>query len=614
MLHYACITVALLLQSAPQGDAALALDALGPIARVRADALLQSLPLLAQKQHRLDLPPSLQALFASPMDAEAIIGRLSVEETALRARPFTAIAKSASSAFGMTLEDTEPHGTFKVEHPTACVWLMDFLLNGARPLVEGATDKATLGESFGADIARVLHDRVQAIRIAPEDSRARELATKGFASVARAKLLAAIEHLQVDLAITAGIPAMEGDPLPDELSSAVSGTIVSCEKIPDLGWIIIGGEGPNEYDLGVIAAVFDFGGDDKYHWRHTAFEHRGVVDLAGNDVHDGGVFGPASGIAAIAFIDDHAGDDVYNGPLGGVAAGICGVGLIVDRAGNDVYRGTEWCVAVGVAGVGAIVDLAGDDRYQCGVFGVALGGPLGAGIVLEAQGNDLYRVEGNSPSVYGLTTCDVSWGIGMGFGFRRDVAGGTGFIDDFSGNDHSESGEFSQACGYYFGIGAIRDRAGDDVRKSDRYGIAAAAHQAGGVLLEEGGNDSYTSTTAANCGGAWDESVAVLIEARGDDSYHCDVLAIGAAAQQAFGLFVDRAGRDRYRFGVQCVGTGGTNEYHVKDAGLGSISLFLDLGGASDFYIGDASDNMQRVTGESPTELMHHLEGVAIDR
>ncbi len=601
-------------QTPPQNEDAALLEALGPQARLRADALLKSLPALEQKHKRLDLPPSLHALFANPFDAAAIVHRLSPDATELATHPFTALAKSAAASFDMKLEETESHGTFKVEHPQSCIWLMDFLLNGARSIVEGAVQPSALGESFGGDVAQLLHARVADIRIAAEDTRAREIATTGFSGVDRAKLLAAVEHLEVELAITAGIPAMEGEPLADELKNAVTGTIISCEKIPDLGWIVIGGEGPNEYDLSVVAAVFDFGGDDKYHWRHKAYEDRGVVDLAGNDVHDGGTFGPATGVGAIAFIDDRGGDDRYECTTNGVGTGICGVGVIVDRAGNDVYRGVEWSVATGVAGIGAIADLAGDDRYQCGIFGVALGGPLGVGTILDAQGNDLYRVDGAAPSVYGLTVCDVSWGIGMGFGFRRDVPGGTGFIDDLGGNDRSESGEFSQACGYYFGIGAIRDRGGDDVRKSDRYGIAAAAHQAGGVLLEEGGNDSYTSLTAANCGGAWDESVAVLIESSGDDSYHCDVLAIGAAAQQAFGLFADRAGRDRYRFAVQCIGTGGTNEYHVKDAGLGSVSLFLDAGGSADFYIGDALDNMRKVTGEVPTELMHYFDGVAIDR
>ncbi len=491
---------------------------------------------------------------------------------------------------------------------------MDFLLNGARPIVESAVPKATLGAAFGTDITRVLTDRVENLRIAPEDTRGREIATTGFASIDRAKLLAAIEHLEVDLAISEGIPAMEGDALPDELKGAVQGTIVTCEKIPDLGWIIVGGLGANEYDLGVIAAVFDFGGDDKYHWRHVAFDQRGIVDLAGNDHHDGGAFGPASGVGAIAFIDDRAGNDIYEGGLASAAVGICGVGVIVDRAGNDIYRGKSWSVGTGVAGIGAIVDLSGDDRYQCGIFGVALGGPLGIGLVLEAQGNDLYRVEGERLSVYGLTTCDCSWGIGMGFGFRRDVSGGTGFIDDFSGNDRSESGEFSQGCGYYFGLGAVRDRGGDDVRTSDRYGIAAAAHQAGSIYLDASGNDSNACTTAANCGGAWDESVAVFIDDTGDDSYHCDGLAIGAAAQQAFGLFEDRAGRDRYRFAWQSVGAGGMNEYHFKDTGLGSLSIFLDLGTAIDLYLGEGSDGMRRVSPEAPTEELRQLDGVAIDR
>ncbi len=603
-----------LLLTTPPNDARTALDAFGPAARARAEALLASLPLLAQRQHRPDVPTPLQALFERPLFAEGIVDQLSPVEQELRAHPWTAVGKSAAASFGVALTDTEPHGTFKVEHPMACIWLMDFLLNGARPIVESAISKETLGASFSSEIARVLNDRTADLRIPPEDAQGRALATTGFASVDRAKLLAAIEHLQVDFAITEGIPAMEGDPLPEELKSAVQGKVITCEKIPDLGWVIVGGLEANTYDLGVVAAVFDFGGDDTYHWRHGAFDHRGVVDLAGNDSHDGGDFGPASGVGALAFIDDHAGNDTYQGSLASAAVGICGIGVIVDRAGNDIYRGKNWSVGAGVAGVGAIVDLAGDDRYQAGIFGVALGGPLGAGFVFEGGGNDLYRVKGERLSVYGLTTCDCSWGIGMGFGFRRDVSGGTGFIDDFGGNDHSESGEFSQACGYYFGLGAIRDRAGDDIRTADRYSVAAAAHQAGGIFLDASGNDSNACATAANCGGAWDQSVAVFIDCHGDDSYHCDGLAIGAAAQQALGLFEDRAGRDRYRFAGQSLGSGGMNEYHFKDAGLGSLSLFLDLGTAIDLYLGDGSDGMRRVTSETVTPEMAQLDAIAIDR
>src|SRR5205807_2383931 len=100
----------------------------------------------------------------------------------------------------------------------------------------------------------------------------------------------------------------------------ITGDVLLARETP-YGLIVIGGPGPNTYNLDKRFAV--------------------VIDLGGDDTYTG----------AIA-----AATDVEHGNS-----------VVIALAGNDVYTSFGYAVGFGgPLGVGAVVDVAGDDQYQCG--------------------------------------------------------------------------------------------------------------------------------------------------------------------------------------------------------------------------------------------------------
>src|SRR6185295_14495988 len=148
-----------------------------------------------------------------------------------------------------------------------------------------------------------------------------------------------------------------------------------------------------------------------------------------------------------------------------------------DGKDDDLYTGVRFCQGVGFAGgVGALVEKGGNDRFVC---------------------------TGRYDSEYGEAGLFSGWGQGVGFGFRGVASGGIGMLYDVRGDDVYEAGNFSQACGYFYGWGILRDDAGDDRFLGSRYAQGAAAHQAVATFLEGGGDDLYRSVSDVAQGLAW---------------------------------------------------------------------------------------------------------------
>ena len=125
-----------------------------------------------------------------------------------------------------------------------------------------------------------------------------------------------------------------------------------------------------------------------------------------------------------------------------------------------------------------------------------------------------------------------------------------------------------------------------------RYNQGFCAHQAVGVFLEDGGDDHYTTRQAVAQGLAWDECCTMFIDYGGDDTYEGGTgFSQGASAHNALCVMWDRGGRDSYIYDAG-QGRAGGNDYH----GGTSLSLFLDEGGAADFYSSERSGN-DRITG-----------------
>lgn len=401
-----------------------------------------------------------------------------------------------------------------------------------------------------------------------------------------------------ELAVT----APEAD-VPDEIRAAVEGDIVGIMRLRDDRIVVIGGQGPNTYDMGRLALVYDLGGDDTYNWPADATPRgspTGIFDKGGNDryLSAADFAGPGVGVFGFSIVEDLQGDDLYESTtMGSIAFGLFGVGLIIDHAGNDTYRNTGpnsgWSIGAGFYGSGLIVDRTGDDIYHGEKLVQGVGGPRALGAVIDSEGNDSYKANGPSfGSVYGTPDVFVGMSQGYGMGVRGYAAGGIGALWDLAGDDQYEAGEFSQACGYFFALGILHDFAGADHYKGNRYGQGTGAHQALGLLIDAAGDDTYWSMTAASQGTAWDLTIGMLIDHAGNDTYEADGLAQGSAAMQAVGILIDVTGDDTYAAkGDACQGQGGGNTYHYDAEKVFSFSALLDMGGGNDSYSSGRANN-----------------------
>ncbi|TAJ09991.1 MAG: hypothetical protein EPO61_04570 [Nitrospirae bacterium] len=360
------------------------------------------------------------------------------------------------------------------------------------------------------------------------------------------------------------------------------------------GLLIIGGPGPNTYDLHEpVALLLDLGGDDTYRGTIAAATDvtHGVsllLDLDGNDRYEASPLGLATGRLGVGLLMDRNGDDQYRLAAGSGGVGLAGIGLLEDREGDDRYVGSRLTQGAAIGGLGLLVDLAGNDTHSSFGYAIGFGGPLGTGALIDVAGHDQYQCGNRYPSRYNEQDAPQAkqgdaqfqyecFGMGAGVGQRfmpkldrsttADIAGGLGLILDLAGNDRSLSANFSQGVGYAFGTGAKLDLSGDDEHVAARYGQGAAAHFGVGLFVDAGGRDSYGSTGPLyNGAAAWDRSVALFVDGGEDDDWYDfqQSTGLGIAEQQSWSLFLD---------------AGGTNRYAIRSgkgtADDGSMSVFI---------------------------------------
>ena len=388
--------------------------------------------------------------------------------------------------------------------------------------------------------------------------------------------------------LTGAVPGVTGD--------------VLLARQTSYGLIVIGGSGPNAYDLDArFSLVIDLGGDDVYRGAIGAsgnleLGHSVVIDLAGNDRYESSPVGLATGRLGVGVVIDLTGDDLYHLAPGSGGTGFAGLGILYDKNGNDRYIGSRFTQGAAAGGLGLVVDRSGDDQYVVDGYGIGLGAWLGMGAVIDVEGDDSYRCGGHYPSGYNEAEHPVTkpgdpgfqydcFGLGAGVGSRVlgskeiqaafNLAGGWGLLLDIAGNDHYQSDNFSQGMGYFFGMGAKLDLDGDDVHLASRYGHGTAAHFGLGLFLDRHGNDRYESTGPFyNGAAAWDSSVALMVDAgSGNDQYLFALsTGLGIADQGAWAAGIDEGGADRYLVGQ----------------GLGwalnkSLASFIDLAGQDNY-------------------------------
>ena len=462
----------------------------------------------------------------------------------------------------------------------------DFLFTQARPLVEHFTPQvappAQLSEAEAA--ARYATLLMQQVDYASLISAAQRLARLG-----NRKFLQ-----QLDIALHNRKPI--GQTVP-----GITGDLLLAQQT-SYGLVVVGGHGPNTYDLEKGAAlIIDLGGNDTYRGTIGASPNSDlgnsvVIDLSGNDTYQPAPLGLAAGRAGIGIVIDHSGDDTYRLAPGSGGVGLAGLGILYDGEGQDIYEGNRFTQGAAFGGFGLLVDRAGDDRYTSFGYALGFGAPLGVGALIDVSGNDFYECGGRYPSAYNETDAPNAhpqdpvfqydcFGLGTGSGLRvfskqpahraLSLAGGWGLFVDLDGRDRYRSANFSQGHGYFFGLGVKLDLNGDDEHQAARYGHGTAAHFGVGLNIDYQGKDRYGSKGPFyNGGAAWDGSVALAVDGGPDsDFYDLPVsTGLGMGDLGGWGLFIEEGGADQYAVSR---GLGQGAEH--------SLGAFFDLEGRDDY-------------------------------
>lgn len=418
----------------------------------------------------------------------------------------------------------------------------------------------------------------------------------------------------------------------DKVPIGMTGQILFAEETP-YGMIIIGGPGPNTYELDQrFGLVIDLGGDDLYRGFIAASadaEHGNavVIDLNGNDTYNGAALGLATGRLGVGLLIDQAGDDVYQLEMGSGGAGFAGLGILFDASGNDVYMGSRLTQGAAIGGLGLLFDAAGNDRYTSHGFALGFGGPQGVGAMIDLQGNDEYQCGNKYPSAYNAEDAPNGkpddplyqfdcFGLGTGSGRRiltnrpewqdSNLAGGWGLVLDVQGNDRYVGANFSQGHGYYFGAGVLLDMDGNDEYAAARYGQGSSAHYGVGLFGDRRGADHYRSTGPFYNGGvAWDHSVGAMIDAGTDNDRYAFSAStgLGKADHSGWALFIDE---------------GGDDSYQTKD-GLGlsgeqGVGSFFDLKGNDRYELAQSPEGRPDLRPADGKVIVYPQGGLFVDR
>jgi hypothetical protein len=445
---------------------------------------------------------------------------------------------------------------------------------------------------------------------------------------------AAVERGAAELAdATAKAPASELAGLQVEIPTPrgailLSGTADDLHRAPARGrkpWIAV-----------------DLGGNDRWEgeWGAALWPELPlsvVLDLAGNDRWSSPKGRPSqgSGLGGIGILWDAAGDDRYEAFDRSQAFAQLGAALLVDESGRDAYLLDRSGQGAALFGSAMLLDRGGDDEYLLGVDGQGWGGPGGAALLADLDGNDRYTAERDpaktgrpdprtAETPGGPLLASTSNAQGAGVGRRADASdgrawgGGLGALVDLAGDDRYLCGTFCQGIGYWFGFGLLVDGAGSDRWQADWWAQGAGAHGAVGELVDFAGDDLHelAGRGGASLGFASDFAVGFFLDRAGADRYRARRLAFGSALERSVALFVDEGGDDAYELEDGRSGFGAA----ALDADLAAptpvaplwhegrqISLFLDLGGTDAYPAESTRGNDRSWSGNFPLEVPRNL-------
>lgn len=143
----------------------------------------------------------------------------------------------------------------------------------------------------------------------------------------------------------------------------------------DKGYIVIGGQNNDSYNMHPIYLLVDFGGNDEYFGSFASADRSVsvVLDISGDDLYK----------------CDYRNDSFGSGINGGV-------GILFDLSGNDEHRSHGNSQGSGSNfGIGILWDKKGSDRYVAAEASQGYGNQSGIGLLLDNEGNDSYEAISN---------------------------------------------------------------------------------------------------------------------------------------------------------------------------------------------------------------------------
>lgn len=297
-----------------------------------------------------------------------------------------------------------------------------------------------------------------------------------------------------------------------------------------------------------------------------------IIDLGGDDVYLGRA-AAASPEHPVSFCLDLSGDDCYlNTSPFSQGCGLIGAGILIDVSGRDMYRGGVASQGAGIFGVGVLADQGGNDDYNAFTHSQGAG-IFGVGILLDGEGNDSYRARVNSQAyseVWGVGLLmeaagnDVYYAAGEFYDFREPKDATVSLSQGFS------IGQRPDASG---GVALLADKGGNDVYVGDYFAQGSSYWYGLGCLVDENGFDKYVARRYSQ-GAGIHLSVGVLLDYARDDNYVSWGVSQGCGHDLGPGILVDYAGNDTYTSSWLSQGAGNEN-------GLG---MLVDLGG-NDHYV-----------------------------
>jgi hypothetical protein len=302
------------------------------------------------------------------------------------------------------------------------------------------------------------------------------------------------------------------------------------------------------------AIIIDLGGDDTY------------MNNAGSPVYESRGSEIRRITSPVSVVIDLKGNDTYMSTrTGSMGSGIMGAGVLMDLEGDDIYSGSILSQGSGFLGIGCLIDLQGKDLYSAEEIsqGAAI---FGTGIMIDGKGDDKY-----SGAKYI-----------QGFG----GPGGRGILLDISGNDLYRAGvkygstygtpgvyhTVAQGAGWGLrgkaagGVGIMHDSAGNDIYIAGNFSQGTGYYLGLGILMDDAGNDRYIGSRYCQ-GSAAHLASGLILDRKGSDTYSARIAASqGGAWDLSFACALDLEGDDEYEGGDLALGAGAQN----------AIGLFYD--------------------------------------